>query len=190
VLSVAPVDDASVALDEALQEPPSLEDYLAQEHTMGPVVPDGIDLAGLPVSSTDGADDGGSAVDQYFDALFDGAEGEDECEEDCGDPPPEDPPPEDPPPEDPPPDEPPTGDASDPEQQSDGSVIVNGSISDDGGLENVSIGVDGIPDATVTINEDGSFSIDIPPGQEPGDITIIVTDANGNQTTITVSLPG
>jgi len=68
----------------------------------------------------------------------------------------------------------------------DGTITVTGSLSDDGGLDGLSMTLDG-GTGTITINDDGTFSVNITDTQGNQTFTITVTDANGNSTTHTFS---
>jgi len=111
------------------------------------------------------------------------------------DPPPEDPPPEDPPPEDPPPEDPPNDPTSgDPTidttdvTTTNGTLTINGTLSDNNGVGNLSISVDN-GTANIFIGEDGTFTINIVNIEGYNSFTITVTDADGNTTTYTIDQP-
>jgi hypothetical protein len=201
-LSAEQLEDRSVLSTASMAdvESISLAAYLDQQRDqLGPIAPTYIAF-----------DDGSSFTDSQPPALptqllLSGlAEGEDDPppedpppgnQEDPSDPPPSDPPPEDPPPEDPPPEDPPSdptaGNPTIGETEvttTNGTVTINGILSDDGGVGNLSISVDnGTPN--IFINEDGSFTINITNTEGYNIFTITVTDADGNTTTYTVEYP-
>jgi hypothetical protein len=182
VLSVAPVDD--VPADDCA----SLVDYLAMEQEMGPIAPA---AAEVPAANDPVALD--QVIGDYYFGM--GGEGEEEGggggagsgsgsgagsgsgsgagsgsgseggggEEDA----------------DPTIDEVHTNEVE-------GSITIDGQVSDDGDVGDLSVTLGGVASGSVTINPDGTFSVDIPTPTEPGDIIIIVTDANGNTTIYTI----
>jgi hypothetical protein len=100
------------------------------------------------------------------------------------DPPPEDPPPEDPPPEDPPPEDPPPEDQAPTisltiEHQPDGTILITGTVSDDGNIAGLSVYLGGIAGGTLITDENGNFSLimDTPP--DGGVVSASTTDDNG-----------
>ncbi len=162
VLSVAPFGDAETI---------SLAEYLAQEHEeIGPAIP-----AALAADSADAVFGAQSAATQNEISFEQLAEGEE------GDPPPEDPPPEDPPVE-------PVVEETVVSLDEEGTITVEGIITDNGGASGLTISIDNAT-GTVVLNGDGTFTIIITdPGNDPV-ITITITDADGNTTTITVQNP-
>jgi hypothetical protein len=95
------------------------------------------------------------------------------------DPPPEDPPPEDPPPEDPPPqDEPPTISLS-VLHQDNGTILITGSVSDDGSIGGLSVYLGGIAGGTFITDEYGNFSLIIDAPPDGGVVSASTTDDNG-----------
>ena len=70
--------------------------------------------------------------------------------------------------------------------EEDGTVIFTGTVSDDGGLGGMTVDMGGA-EGTVTINEDGTFSIELSGMEGNGTVTITFTDANGQTTTFDVN---
>lgn len=68
-----------------------------------------------------------------------------------------------------------------------GTIEVNGTVSDDGGVSGINITLDGAT-GTVTINSDGSFTINITDLNGNSTFDIILTDADGHTTTYPISI--
>jgi hypothetical protein len=68
-----------------------------------------------------------------------------------------------------------------------GGIVVTGMISDNHGVNGVNVTLDGAT-GNVTVNSDGSFSIDITDMNGNNSFTIMVTDADGNSSTYTIDL--
>jgi len=66
------------------------------------------------------------------------------------------------------------------------NITVTGYVTDDGGLDGLTMTLDGAT-GSVTIGDDGSFTINITDTDGSGTFTISVTDSNGNSTTYTFS---
>ncbi len=69
-----------------------------------------------------------------------------------------------------------------------GGVTVEGQVEDDGNLEDLTITLDG-GIGNVSLNPDGTFSVEITDPQGNTTFTITVTDADGNATTYTFDYP-
>ena len=64
------------------------------------------------------------------------------------------------------------------------SMTIYGQVTDDGSMEGVTVELSGAATGTVTVNPDGTYSITLDCPDHPGTITVEVTDANGNVTTL------
>lgn len=202
VLSVAPIDDSADA---------SLADYLAVEHEMGPIVPAEFAASDLDISAED------PSAQPIFAAFTSAFEGEGEAEgggagsgggsgsaqgsgsgqgsasgqgssgggsasgsgsgsgggsSGAGDEESEDPS---------------VSDVSF-ESTGTGAVTVSGSVSDDGDLSNVTVTILGAS-GDVTMNANGTFTINITDTNGNTFFEIIVTDADGNTITTPITYP-
>lgn len=70
----------------------------------------------------------------------------------------------------------------------DGTITVNGTVLDDGDMTGITITL-GIASGDVTLNSDGTFSINITDTNGNSSFQINVTDADGNTTTYTFDFP-
>jgi hypothetical protein len=81
-------------------------------------------------------------------------------------------------------------DITDPEvDDSSGNIVVTGFVDDDGGLGNLAMTLDG-GTGSITINNDGSFTVDITDTQGNNTFTITATDSDGNTTSFTFTYNG
>ena len=77
---------------------------------------------------------------------------------------------------------------NDVETNEDGSITIDGQVSDDEGTEGISIELGGGVEGDITLNPDGTFEIDIPNPPDSGMVEITITDADGNVTTMEINI--
>jgi hypothetical protein len=69
--------------------------------------------------------------------------------------------------------------------EEDGSITILGTISDNGDMGDIDVSISE-GSGTITVNEDGTFTVSGGTPDEQGAISITVTDADGNTTTYTI----